>query len=223
MLTAPLITDIETGPLPREQLDAIAPKFDSENVAVGNLRDPDKIAAKMSEARERWYEKAALSPVTGHVLAIGYMSPETGKFAIEHGKPEEELIAGFWRKYGEMRNATRKIVGFNIFDFDLPFLVRRSWKRQIDVPASVFNGRYFDSAFLDLREKWLCGQHYSGVESSLDHVARALGVGNKPEGISGADFGRLYQGTAAERQQALDYLANDLKLTASIAARLGVV
>jgi hypothetical protein len=67
------IFDIETGAdVPRAM--ALLPEFDESDVAVGNLKDPQKIAAKIVNRRENhqknWLEKAALLPETGMVLAI---------------------------------------------------------------------------------------------------------------------------------------------------------
>jgi hypothetical protein len=44
--------DIETGPLPEEELLALLPPFDPNQVKVGNLRDPLKISEKLREAEE---------------------------------------------------------------------------------------------------------------------------------------------------------------------------
>jgi hypothetical protein len=42
-----MVFDIETGPLPLEQLEAALPPFDAAEVKTGNLKDPALIAAKL--------------------------------------------------------------------------------------------------------------------------------------------------------------------------------
>lgn len=220
-----LIFDIETGGLPPEQIAAIVGDFDPESVKYGNLKDEVKKAEKLKEARAEWEEscvnQAALSAATGEVLAIGYYSPEKKKTTLDHGKSEADLLVAFWKQYQKMRSANRKLIGVNILNFDVPFMVRRSWICGVDVPATVRNGRYLDGLFLDLRELWLCGQRFTDCQSSLDHMARALGVGHKNG--NGADFAKLYRGTAVEKQAALDYLTNDLNLTALVAQKMGLI
>lgn len=64
-----LIFDIETGPLPWEQLEAWMPdldesefqvgEFDSSSVKLGNLKDQAKIDAKIDEARKKHEQDAA--------------------------------------------------------------------------------------------------------------------------------------------------------------------
>lgn len=249
-----LIFDIETGPLSdailAEQFKFDPPphpgEFNPAAVKYGRTKDEDKRAAKLdkskqahnlavenyerdaAQARESaWLEfkgNAALSPITGQVLAIGVQ--RDGKAGIFAEATEAATIARFWKKYLSCRSDQTKLVGANIVQFDLPFLVRRSWILGVSVPSAVFtySGKWinFDSLFTDIRDLWTLGQR-SGCEASLDAMARALGCGCKPDDVGGADFARLWLGTAEERQQATAYLLNDLKITAAVATRLGVV
>lgn len=245
-----LIFDIETGPDDKRLMDhwsypdfAELGDFDPSSVKTGNLKDAAKIAEKIEAARlaheqakstaksdydaaraqslQDHTDRAALSAATGRVLAIGYHSAETGKTLV-HGEDqtEAELLNGFWAQYSRMRKAGRRMVGFNSNGFDVPFLLRRSWMLGVDVPPSARNGRYLDQIFVDLREIWLCGQRWGDCESSLDHVAKCLGVGQKTEGVTGADFARLW---AEDRPRAIEYLTQDVRLTYEVAVRLGVV
>ena len=76
--------DIETGPLPEGELAALLPPFDPAEVKTGNIKDPAKIAEKIREAEEAhrrdFFDRAALDPLTGRVLAIGMMTvtPQPG-------------------------------------------------------------------------------------------------------------------------------------------------
>lgn len=247
-----LIFDIETGPLPDEALAQAFKfdppphpgEFDPASVKYGNTKDEAKRAEKLEQAKQAHaaavanYERdaaaardqawqslkgsAALDASTGQVLAIGIRRDD--KSGVFQG-PEAEILAKFWAKYLACRKEQTKLVGANIVQFDLPFLVRRSWILGVDVPGSVCQfGKWgnFDSLFVDIREWWQLGQR-NNCESSLDTMARALGVGSKPEGIDGSDFARLWFGSPEEKQQAMGYLLNDLQLTADVATRLGVI
>lgn len=250
-----LVFDIETGPLPDDQLaemfkfdePAHPGEFDPAGVKYGNLKDEAKRAAKLKESQDehaaavanfsttlaearanQWGEfkgKAALDPMTGQVLAIGIGRGE--KAAVIAQPTEAETLAAFWKKYQQCRKDQTRMAGANINGFDLPFLVRRSWMLGVDIPATAYTheGKWvnFDKLFVDIRELWLLGQRWGDTESSLGSMARALGVGDKTPGINGGDFARLWFGTPEERQQATDYLLNDLKLTADVATRLGVI
>lgn len=226
-------------------------EFDPAAVKLGNLKDEARIKAKIDEARAAHQaavagydvqvrhaeaehvasalDRAPLSPVTGQVLAIGCWSATTKNTVVigeQNGMTEEEILAKFWGLYRSMREQKRPMVGVNIFGFDLPFLVRRSWILGVEIPPTVRDGRYWDRLFVDLRDEWLLGQRWGDCESSLDHMARALGVGAKSDaaGCDGATFHKLWlSGDAAQRATARNYLINDLEMTRRVAERLGVV
>lgn len=225
-------------------------EFDPASVKVGNL-GPEKAAAKIADAKQAHtaalasysvtvkhaeadhlaaaLEHAPLSPVTGQVLAIGCCSATTKNTVVigeADGMTEPEILGKFWGLYRSMREQKRRMVGVNIFGFDLPFLARRSWILGVVIPKGVRDGRYWDRLFVDLRDEWLLGQRWGDCESSLDHMARALGVGAKAdaEGCDGATFHKLWNaGDKQSRATALNYLRNDLEMTRKVAERLGVV
>lgn len=207
------VFDIETGPLPDIILDALMPEFE----AGANLKDPDKIAADIAKKKVRFKEQAALSPLTGRVLAVGFL-PDFGKESVIIGDDDEKVLLGrVWDHFrtggGYGGHYRPQFVGFNIHGFDLPFLVKRSWVNNVAIPPNVRQGRYWADWFIDLRETWQLGDRQS--EGSLDSICRALGLGEKNG--SGAEFAKLWR---EDREQAIKYLLNDLNMTAALAARL---
>ena len=108
------------------------------------------------------------------------------------------------------------MIGFNSNAFDLPFLIRRSWKHRVPVPFGIRRGRYWAEQMIDLRDAWQLGDRQA--RGSLDVVAKHLGVGAKNG--SGADFAKLWQ---SDRAKAVEYLRNDVELTARVADALGCV
>lgn len=220
--------DIETGGLPEDQLRAmyVEPTFEEFAASCDQRWKDETKVAKFEEAKSQGWQKfldrAALDPTTGTVLAIGYLSVSKQALmtdlADEAKGGEAGLIERFWRQYVKCHKAGRKMVGAYILGFDLPFLIRRSWILQVDIPQTVRTGRYFDQIFTDLCEVWQCGQRFGEVSSSLNTISRALGVGEKNG--NGKDFAKLL----AERpEEAIAYLRNDLELTANCAVRMGVI
>jgi uncharacterized protein YprB with RNaseH-like and TPR domain len=216
-----IIFDIETAPLPEAELAALLPPFDPAEVKLGNLKDPDKIAAKLAEAeanhRADFFEKAALDPITGRVLAVGMLDLSDGDgLVLGLHIDEVSILHEFWdRCRGEM-GRINEMIGFNTHHFDLPFLIRRSWKHRVPVPLGLRRGRYWAEEMVDLRELWQLGDRQA--RGSLDAVAKHLGVGAKNG--DGKEFARLWQ---TDRAKAMEYLRNDLNLTAQIAEALGVI
>lgn len=205
-----IVFDIETGPLPETQLKELMPEFE----APANLKDPEKIKAAIESKRKAWIEDAALSPLTGEVLAIGLWIDGT-YVIISEPATEAMMLHEFWDAIQDS-NGGHHIVGWNCRLFDIPFLIRRSWKFRVTVPLTVRGKRYWESQITDLRDVWQCGDRQA--PGSLDAVAKHLGIGSKTG--SGKDFANLWK---SDRPKAIEYLKNDLDMTAEIAKRFGVL
>jgi hypothetical protein len=207
-----IIFDIETGPLPVDQHHI--PPFNPSDVKLGNLKDPDKIADKIQAAEANhandYIRNAALDALSGQVLCIGYRKDiqETGIMCSD-ADGEAAMLRQWWAllNYYE-RNPM--LIGFNIKAFDLPFLVKRSWRHRVDVPYWLRNGRYWAETVVDLREVWQLGD--SRATGSLGAISRHLGLGEKSG--SGAEFNLLWN---TDRQAAIDYCLQDVELTKRVA------
>ena len=114
-------------------------------------------------------------------------------------------------------NMTRaRAIGFNSNEFDIPFLVRRSWILGVKIPDQVLiniKGRfYLSDVFVDVMQYWACG---TMQKTSLNNVAKALNVGEKNG--NGANF---YQTLIKDEAKALEYLSNDVNMTRACARKL---
>ena len=225
----------EPAPLPGE--------FDSAAVKIGNLVDPGKIRAKIEAARQKhadtvagyeaslvtgeaeyWakiMDRAALSPITGEIVAIGYLSTDDDKQFLDYGRLEAEMLDAFWAACQTCINNHHSIVGHNIEGFDLPFAVQRSWILSVDVPdymhLSVYDRRKY---FTDTMVRWSMGARGKDGFVKLDTLARIFGIGGKPDDIDGSMFAGLL---LTDPEKALAYLANDLQMTRGVAERLNIL
>jgi predicted PolB exonuclease-like 3'-5' exonuclease len=207
-----IIFDIETGPLPLSEL--VIPPFDPSQVKLGNVKNPDLIAEKIQKAEENhaadYIRNAALDAISGQVLCIGYR--------IEHDQPavlcsdadgEAAMLRQWWAALNDFQRQP-KLVGFNIKAFDLPFLIRRSWRHRLTPPYWLRQGRYWNDLIVDLREVWQLGD--SRAHGSLSAISRHLGLGEKAG--NGADFSNLWQ---TDREAAINYCLRDVQLTQQVA------
>jgi hypothetical protein len=205
-----MIIDIETG----GWLDCPF-QFDESSVALGNLKDPEKIEAKLAEAKGKWEENMALAAETGEVLAVGIT--EGYKDTILVGREKDILVAA-WGHISQQLTAQRYVVGHNLYCFDLPFMIRRSWVNGVKVPLEVIRhtGRYptWHSCIKDTMLLWAMGDR---TFISLDKLCKVLGVGAKAENFSGAMFAEYWRsGDQAKKDLAIDYLKQDLRLTQAV-------
>lgn len=224
--------DIETGPLPESQLRDLyeEPTFDKFAATCDQRWKPETVKAKFEESKaggwQKFADRAALSPMTGQVLAIGICSGSEKPYLYGPSpydileNCEKDLLCEFWDLAADATDRSGKMIGHNIYGFDLPFLMRRSWVHGIAVPEWIMvNRRYWAAIFVDLMDVWACGNQMEMVK--LNNLARLFGIPGKTG--SGADFARLWNGTKEERQQAVDYLIRDVEVTRAVARRLGVM
>lgn len=213
-----IIIDIETEPGKFEELAGMVPKFE----APVNYKDPVKIQENINAQQIKWLEKAALSAITGRVLAVGMIVMDFS--GQDHTEEELILIKG---RDGDEREILEKtfavirdnlIVTWNGFRFDVPFLVRRGWAtKAVGVPTSrCIKGVKNDENHVDLMASWCLG--VAGEMESLDSVAQCLGVGKKSG--SGKFFSQLYKD---DPEAAIRYLQQDLRLTRDVAFAMGIL
>lgn len=208
--------DIES--MGRENLTI--PPFNRADCAVGN-RGPEKAELYRDEQeakhKEDYIRNAALNPESGEVVVVGF---KTDKQAWVDGallNPEHVILEGTWQHIAdELRSGTR-VCGFNIFAFDLPFLIKRSWMLKVPIPPDIrytYKGkRYWNENFVDLRLEWTFVERNG--PGTLNHIARAFG-------LEAEEFD--FQSLPKDRAKAIELLTEknlrDLKLTTEIAGRI---
>lgn len=246
--TGPLPDELLRNFLPPFEAPSHPGEFDAAAVKCGNCGGPEseKGKAKIAQAKadhdkaiaeygialeaaraKHWEDgvaKAALSPITGRVVAIGYFNQVKEVIKISgdgEAGDEADILAEFWRTYDACKAKNVTIAGWNFTGFDVPFIVKRSWFHGIDTPSDLFDrsGRYLSPTFLDLMGRFGVGKW--GDNCKLDLAARFFGVGEKNG--DGKDFARLWLAGGEERERAREYLANDLRMTAAVARRMGMV
>lgn len=220
--------DVETGPRPEDELRELYHEKTLEEFSetCDKRWKPETVATKYEEYKaEAWgnfVSRAALSPTTGRVLLIGLLTRE-GMYVFDDSLADENeaaLLTKFWEIVDRCLANKTPLIGHNSNSFDLPFLVRRSWLLGVYVPREIRQGRYWHPLFRDTMEWWACGGRDF---TSLNFLAEFFGVGQKTEGVSGADFAKLWFGSEEDRAKALEYAEQDVRLTAAIAAKMGMV
>jgi len=218
-------------------------EFDKDAVKLGGRKDPDKIADKIAADRakheaavKKWEEErdsaaetsrlefladAALSAITGEVLAVGFKTQD--KLAILHRdkRNEIDIIEAFWDKVVDCTKTGRRLIGFNIYDFDLTFMIRRSWYHRVEIPAGICDPPqyYWNDVFIDLRHRWACSRYAKFEKGKLDQIGRFLTGRGKTS--TGDKFAALYSNEST-RGEALKYLATDLEITFDTSRIMGL-
>lgn len=201
-----LFIDTETAPEPDEVLESMKPEFS----APANYKDPEKIAANIAEQEAKWKEKAALSPMTGRIVAFAVARDNgaaIGEASLDP-RDEKELLQEAWGAITEHSAYTNTILGWNILGFDLPFMLKRSWKLGVEVPKTTisysFGRAKFNRRFIDMMEFWTCGTQERFTR--LDNALKFFGLDGK------VDLGDelFYQTYARDPELAMNYLNRDV-------------
>jgi DNA polymerase elongation subunit (family B) len=193
-----LFIDIETMPGPLELKEVYCSLYRKESLSD-----------------EEFEKETMLEPNVGKILCIGWaMSPPADSQPQVISGEESQIISAFW----ELQKQANILVGHNIYNFDIPFIWKRSILLNIKPPLSQSAIRYkirdTQSMFItcDIR------QERQPKRISLHNLARLLGFESHKEETSGASVYQL----AKENQynKIYEYCKKDVELTRKIYFRL---
>jgi len=243
-----IIFDIETRPrldLVSRYVKPFAP-FDASAVKCGNIKDPVKIAEKVNGAKadhaqaeiDYWKDandRAALNPLTGQIICIG---TSLDGHSLINGD-ESGVLKAFWELF-QTRPGEQFVYwsgsGNPSENFDVDYIVKRSWILGVEVPPGAFDGRYLGRKFVDAAARWLMYKRegYCSLSDAADQMG--LFQSNpelKPKDkekdlVTGANFHEFWDGkneasglpAETQRAFALSYLRNDIEILQAIAARI---
>ena len=230
------IFDIETAPYSDEDILKNAKAFDPADVRVGNLKDPDKIQAKLDAAEDIYHrnllDKAALDPHTSSICAIGFNLANSSVAELLVNRPEKELLEHFWgifesnpQPWGYWSGSNDKTT------FDPRHLIIRSWKLKVKTPWGIVSNRgYLSDRFVDISQVYLFGASYPSY-CSADKAAEQLGLIGKESGCgkvkskqalknNGVDGKTFYKVLETDSVLAREYLKNDIAMERAIADRI---
>ena len=184
--------------------------------------------AESEEEKERIRESLSFYPLTGEIVAIGMLNPDTDKGAVffqatgemplpfeEDGiryecGSEKEIIEKFWNTV----KAYDQIVTFNGRAFDCPFIIIRSAVNRVKPTRDLMPYRYGVNSHIDLFDQL---SFYGAAKKKfpLDMWCRTFGIKSpKEEGITGYDIKDLFR--AGRHVDIARYCAGDLTATKEI-------
>lgn len=182
------------------------------------MKKAETIAAwekeQKAEAVAEAVAKTALNGAYGHICCIGFAIDDGPATAISwplNATNEALAIDGFFKTAGEaLGNRFPVIVGHNVADFDIRFLVQRSMVLGVKIPAwfpinpKPWGGEVFDTmtAFAGGRDT-----------ISMDNLCIALGLPGKVD-IDGSMVGQLWANDEFETISA--YCIADVERTRAI-------
>lgn len=170
----------------------------------------------------------ALSGDFGRILCIGFTN-EDGLGGMTRGClgwdeahkrftcDERQTLATFWRMLYGFRLSVDRIVGHNLFDFDLKFIYKRSVVHGVKPSVELSFARYRNQPLYDTMHEWERWGY--GSKISLDRLARVLNLpSSKSDGVDGSQVSQLF--SAGEHEAIYNYCLRDVELTRLIYRRM---
>ncbi len=181
-----LFLDIET--IARPGAEVLLP----EPSAPANYKDEAKIAKYIEEARAKQVEKMALDVDCCEIVTIGYAGEFAGMSRLDALDAahliggEKALLDTFWHHLMPQVAETSLLVGYNIGEFDLRILYRRSFLLGVTPTVWWEYRKYQKAPVLDLMQVFY---HWTPPYRSLRFVCELCGI-TPPEG-DGADVATM--------------------------------
>lgn len=182
------------------------------------LKDPAKIAAAKSEAKQEQQAKMALDAMTGRVCCFAGVGESGGEpfscMATANGTDDASEAALIGMIFTALGRKDARIVTYNGMGFDLPFIYKRAMILGIQLgefgapPLSTWTKRYSTDRHCDLMQVW-CG--WNNKYEKLDNVAAMVLRERKIE-IDVTTFPELMQ-TKEGRDKISEYCLKDTELT----------
>ena len=191
-------------------------------IDIETLPTNEPFESRLFWETEEEFRKTSLDANLGRILCIGY-SEQTEYGAItDHGCfgwcedakgfeiDEKILLAEFWQFLSGFNTSRDLIIGHNIMDFDLPFIVQRSIINGVIPTVDFYFGKYRNAPIFDTMRVWDCWKW--GGKTSLKKLAFALRLESpKAGGIDGAN---LYENFLdGNFEEIYKYCMRDVKVT----------
>lgn len=189
-------------------------------------RDDPLLGERIARLTDEEYRQLALDGRYGRLLCIGVIieedgvvtrrgvlgrEAETGKFHLDEAK----TLRGFWKLVRFFNPYRDLLIGFNLLDFDLDFICKRSVIKSVKPSYNVCFARYRSQPVYDVMWEF---EHWRR-KISLDEVAKILGLESSKQG--GIDGPKIYDFFSAGRHEEIaDYCLRDCQLTRKIYYRL---
>jgi hypothetical protein len=177
---------------------------------------------------ELFDQKAALIPEFADIVCISIGRIIDGEYKIVRLINEDDDCTDILMKFAKYLNKNLNVwlCGYNIVNFDIPFIVKQMIKHNIKVPKilNTYFSKPWERTIFDIFDFWR-NFRYDYMPSLL-MVCSFLNCGNPKENISGADVGNYYWGkiNGVSRDEAKkiisDYCNNDVIATMKILEKL---
>lgn len=227
-----IFLDVESVPPDEECRSLLSPAIIRGLCKKGRHTSDDRQEAaptRSSQCTDEQFRLLALHAEYGRLLCIGLIveydcqiihrgvlgrDRSSGQFHLNEGR----TLRAWWNLLKEFNPNRDLVIGHNIMDFDLPFIIKRSRIKRVR-PTITFNfARYRSAPIYDTMREWAHWNPHA-PHISLSHLAEVLGLGiAKTEGVDGS---RVYDEFLAGNHKLIaEYCLQDVEIVRAIFYRM---
>ncbi len=144
---------------------------------------------------ELYIDKAPLLPEFGKIICMsfGMFNDEAKKIMTIVEDDEEVMMRRIAKVFNRAGQSRRVPCGFNIKMFDLPWIIKKMYKYEIDVPLCLnfVNVKPWEISITDISEIW---KGIGKTSSSLDEVLYELDIPISKKIMEGTDVHEYFWG-----------------------------
>jgi predicted PolB exonuclease-like 3'-5' exonuclease len=215
-----LFFDIETLPAPESATETLRYLYDRKVSKI-----PEDSERKV-DTFEEFFDKTSFDGTYGRICTIAYALNDEPVQSLSGD--EREMVRKFW----EVAGRADLIIGHNIRDFDLPFILQRSvvlgvkptWnkfeepgKKPWDMVKFLSFARYKNAPIFDTMWEW-SNWTDKWSNKTIEHIALALGIPTPKEGIDGSQVAKFFK--EGKIKQICEYCMRDVETTRAVYKRM---
>lgn len=164
------------------------------------------------ESEDQYIKRLSLSAITARVLCLGFaLEPPADAPADVLSGAEAAILKDFWA----LVERADVLVGHNVLDFDLKFLVQRSTIHRIKPSREIPFARFRNAPVFDTMHEWT---RWGREGVSLEALALVLGQASPKDGMDGS---KVYPAFLAGRlDEIYAYCRGDVETVRRVYRRL---
>lgn len=178
---------------------------------------------------EIYEEKAALQAEFGKIvcISIGYIrynkdNEPVVKIKTYSNEKESDLIKEFFDFVNQLKVKlpNSKFCGHNINNFDIPFINKRGWINEIEIPSMlmIYDKKPWEIPTVDTMKMFSSGAWNQGF-TSLDIMCGIFNIPTSKDDIDGSEVGRVYW-KENDLNRIVEYCEKDVFATCNLVLKM---
>lgn len=169
-----------------------------------------KLSSKKGKTIEKIHEETSFEGTFGRICCIGIIKEDPeGIIQKEVFKgTEKEILTEFWKVAADVQ----QFIGHNIWNFDLPFIYKRSIINEVRPRLDISFARYRNIPIYDTQQEWELWGYQKAQK--LDTLAKVLGFPTSKDEMDGSMVWKYYK--EGKIDDICKYCMKDVELTRQV-------